>query len=137
MARTVADFTDTTASGLVTQVNTALAALTNPTIRGMKMSVDRMQRRNGRQYRLLFTYDTGGAALATPFLIQLDEYSSMASLQSALNTFYQGNSYFFAAPFLYVLDNFDSVHEPLYGALTLYNTTAGASANADFTNTSM
>lgn len=133
MARTVIGLLDTQSSSLVTAANAALAALTNPTIRGCELNVWRMQRRPGVQYRLLITYDTGGAVLATPFTITLTEAATMAALVTALNTAYAAAVYF-SSPQLYVLDTEDQVHTPLYGALSLTNATAGATANAIFTN---
>ncbi len=128
MARTVAQTTASTKTAMVTNTNVLLAALTNPVIKGLKISVGDEQRRMGREYRALLTYDTGGAALATPFLIGLYEEKSMAALVTALQTFMSANvAYFFAAPFLYVID--DQVRTPAYGAMLLYNTTGGASAN--------
>jgi hypothetical protein len=127
MARTVAQYHATTSADIQTAVDAALAALTNPTIRGLKINVRNLQRRIGREYNVLLTYDTGGSALATPFHMKLFEYATPEALLTALQAYISGNSYFFAAPFLYVID--DTVHTPLYGAMLLYNTTTGASAN--------
>ncbi len=129
MARTSAGFINTNPTTLATAVNTALAALTDPTLRNVQLSVDRMQRRPGVQYRLIYSYDTGGASLGTPFLVTLIEAATMAALITAINTFVQAQSGFVAAPFLYVLDTDDQVKLPLYGAMILYNATGGASAN--------
>ncbi len=129
MARTSAGFINTNPTNLATAVNAALAALTNPTLRNVQLSIDRMQRRPGVQYRVIYSYDTGGAALATPFLVTLIEAGTMAALIAAVNTFVQAQAGFVAAPFLYVIDSEDQVKLPLYGAMILYNATGGASAN--------
>lgn len=128
MARTTLQAQATTLDAMVTAINALLAPLTNPTIRGLKLSVQNPQRQVGRKYSALLTYDTGGAALATDFVVSLIEAKTMAALETAIAAFYVANSSAFkASPFLYVID--DTVHTPLYGAMILYNPTAGASAN--------
>jgi hypothetical protein len=128
MAKTIVGFTDTTSDAWVAQMVAALAALTNPTIRGLGTSIANQQRRIGTEYRAVLTYDTGGAALATPFLVRNDQAGTLAALITAVQAFYAANpTYFICAPIFYTIDN--PVNTPLYGALTLYNVTAGASAN--------
>lgn len=129
MARTSAGFINTNPTNLAAAVNAALAALTNPTLRNVQLSIDRMQRRPGVQYRVIYSYDTGGAALATPFTISMIEAATMAALITAINAAVGANSGFNAAPFLYVIDTDDQVKLPLYGAMLLQNATGGASAN--------
>ncbi len=128
MAKTIAGFSNTKPASLVTAVNTALALLTNPTLRGLSISVHDQQQYLGLEYSLQYSYDTGGAALATPFLIAIDEYSTLAALIAAIQARYVANSaYFWVAPIFYRLN--PGAKLPIYGALTLYNTTGGASAN--------
>jgi hypothetical protein len=128
MAKTIAGFTNTQPSALVTAVNTALALLTNPTMRGMSISVHDQQQYLGLEYSLQYSYDTGGAALGTPFLIAIDEKATLAALIAAIQARYAGNAaYFWAAPIFYRLN--PGAKLPIFGACTLYNTTGGASAN--------
>src|SRR5260221_14443747 len=75
------------AAALVTALNTLLAGLTNPSILRVDFDVQEMQRRTGRMYSAFVTYNTGGAVLATPFLLSAIEATSGANLITALNTF--------------------------------------------------
>lgn len=127
MARTIAQTSATKPDDLVTNLNTLLGTLTDPVIVGLGLSVSDEQRQTGRKFDVLLTYDTGGASLATPFLVALYQSKSMAALVVALQTFITANAYFFATPIFFVID--DQVHTPAYCALLLYNTTTGASAN--------
>ena len=52
MAKTIAGFSNTKPASLVTAVNTALAALTNPTLRGLSISVHDQQQYLGLEYSL-------------------------------------------------------------------------------------
>lgn len=128
MARTNSVTEKAGAAAFVTAMNALLAALTDPNIRGVSFNVDERQRRNQRQYSGVITSDTGGAALATPFLVNVIEANSLAALQTALDAFQAANpSYFFAHTeykFLYT-----GSRDPKYIAITIYNTTAGATAN--------
>ncbi len=128
MAKTIAGFTNTTTAALVTAVNAALAALTNPTLCGLSIAVHDQQQYIGEEYNLVYSYDTGGAALATPFLIAIDEYPTLAALIAAIQARYVANAaYFWVAPIFYQMN--PGAKLPVYGAVTLYNTTGGASAN--------
>lgn len=128
MARTNSVTEKSGAAAFVTAMNALLAALTNPTIRGVSFNIDERQRRNQRQYSGLISSDTGGAALATPFLVNVIEANSLAALKTALDTFQAANpAYFFAHTeykFLYT-----GSRDPKYVAITIYNVTGGASAN--------
>ncbi len=128
MALTIAGFSNTQPSALVTAVNTALALLTNPTLRTVGISVRDQPRYLGVEYSLVYSYDTGGAALGTPFLIAIDENKTLAALVAAIQARYVANAaYFWAAPLFYRRNG--QAKLPIYGACTLYNTTGGASAN--------
>ncbi len=128
MAKTIAGFSDTKPTTLVTTVNTALALLTNPTLCGLSISVRDQPRYTGVEYSLQYSYDTGGAALGTPFLIAIDEYKTLALLIAAVQARYAAHAaYFWAAPIFYRRNA--QAKLPIYGACTLYNTTGGASAN--------
>jgi len=112
----------------VTALNTALALLTNPTIRGVSYNVDERQRRDLRPYSAFISSDDGGAALATPFLVRVDEAGSIAALKAALDAFQAANpAYFFAhTEYKYL---YTGSRNPRYIAITIYNVTGGASAN--------
>jgi hypothetical protein len=115
-------------AAFITAVNALLAALTNPTIAGIEFNVDERQRRNQKVYSGVISYDTGGAALATPFLLSVVEASSMAALKTALDAVIAANpTYFYSRTVYRYL--YTSSRDPRYIGLTLYNTTGGASAN--------
>jgi hypothetical protein len=128
MARSFVTSTKSGSAAFVTAINAALAALTNPTIRGISFNADERQRRNGRSYSGVISYDTGGAALATPFLLSVIEASSMAALVTALNAFVAANPTSFIAHTEYKY-LYTGSRDPRFIALTLYNATAGATAN--------
>lgn len=128
MSRTNTVIEKAGSSAFVTALNAALALLTNPTIRGVSYNVDERQRRDLRQFSAFISSDTGGAALATPFQVRIDEAGSLADLKTALDTYQAANpGYFFAHTeyrFLYT-----GPRNPRYIAITIFNVTAGASAN--------
>jgi len=128
MARLIETFYAPTAASLVTAVNTFLAALVNPTVRGVEFDLLRQDGRIGDEYSLVLRYDDGGAALATPFLIRLDEGQSIATPEATLQTFMTANAgYFFGGTRLGVVDGEQMFKKNTL--LTIYNTTGGASAN--------
>lgn len=115
-------------AAFVAAVNTALALLTNPTIRGVRFNIDERQRRDQRVYSGVISYDTGGAALATPFLIRVDEAGSIADLKTALDAAIAAHpAYFWASTNYFYL--YTGARNPRYIGITPYNTTGGASAN--------
>jgi len=128
MASSIVTAETSGSAAFITAMNTALAALTNPTIRGVSYDVDRRQRRNQRQYRGVISYDTGGAALATPFLVNVIEAGSMAALATAFAAFIAANPTSFIAHTEYKYLYTES-QDPRYIAITIYNATAGADAN--------
>lgn len=115
-------------AAFVTAINALLAALTNPTIRGVSFNVDSRQRRNQRQYSGMISYDTGGAVLATPFLVRVDEATSLTGVKTALDTFIAANPTYFVAhteyKFLY-----SGPRDSRYIGITVYCVTGGATAN--------
>lgn len=128
MARFVESFYYPTAAQLVTAVNTFLATLVNPTIRGVEYSLLRQDGRVGQEYSVTIRYDDGGAALATPFLIRVDEDQSVEEASDDLQTFMTANAaYFFGKTALAVADGDQTFKKN--SLLTIYNTTGGASAN--------
>lgn len=128
MARFVESFYYATASQLVTAVNTFLATLTNPNIRCVQYDLVREDGRIGEEYSLTIRYDDGGAALATPFLIRVDEDTAIEDANDTLQTFMTANAaYFFGKTALQVVDGGNKFRKN--SLLTIYNTTGGASAN--------
>ena len=128
MARFIQPFSATTAVALTTAINTFLATLVNPTIVGIDYMLDRQDGRIGENYNLTLRYDDGGAALATPFLARLDEGQNLAVPTAALKTFMDANAaYFFGGSRAQLIDGEQLFKK--YSVLTIYNVTAGASAN--------
>lgn len=116
------------ASAFVTAVNAALAALTNPTIRSAEFFAQNPQRRVGVEHACVITYTTGGAALATPFTLSAIEAANITDLATALAAFQTAQSAGFVAGSRFqFLD--DGTKLSKYIAWTLYNATAGATAN--------
>ncbi len=128
MARSFVVAENPGSAAFVTAVNALLAVLTNPTIVGAEFNVDERQRRDQRVYSAVISYDTGGAALATPFLIRVDEAGSIADLKTALDAAIAANpTYFWAATRYAYL--YTGARNPRYIGITPYNVTGAASAN--------
>ncbi len=115
-------------AAFILAMNTALALLTDPVIVGVSYNVDERQRRDQRQYSGVISYDTGGSALATPFLVSVLEANSPAELATALAAFVAANPAAFIAhtEYLYL---YTEARAPKYIAVTIYNATGGASAH--------
>jgi len=128
MSHIVKTIEATDAPSLVTAVNTFLATLVNPTIRFVDYLAFWVDKRMGTQYTITITYDTGGQALATPFLLRIDEDINLAALLTTLNAAYAANAYFWAGTRWKTLDR-DSIKIKRYSAATFYNTTLAAGAN--------
>lgn len=128
MARTNDVVEKSGAAAFVAAMNILLAALVNPNIRGVSFNVDARQRRNQRQYSGMISSDTGGAALATPFLVRVDEATSLAALKTAIDAWQAANAtYFFAhTEYKYL---YTGSRDPKYVGITVYNITAGSTAN--------
>lgn len=128
-------FTIAQASGdnaFVTALNAALAALTNPTILRIDFDVLTLASLNGREYTALVSYLTGGAALATPFQVLVTIGTSLSNLQANILAAITalGGTPFIAGTQYRRLQAPDRVsRNPIYVGITIYNTTAGASAN--------
>ena len=124
----IQSFSASTAAALVTAVNTFLAALVNPIIQDVQFSLVRQDGRIGDEYTITVRYLPGGPVLATPFLIRLDEAQSIGGAADLLQLFANTNpTYFFGPVLLDVVDGEQSFKKN--SLLTLYNITAGASAN--------
>lgn len=128
-------FTIAQASGetaFVAALNAALAALTNPTILRIDFDVLLQARLNGREYSALVSYNTGGAALATPFQLLATFGTSLSALQTnilAAITALGGTPFIVGTQYrrLQAVDR--TARNPIFVGLTIYNTTAGATAN--------
>jgi len=128
MARSFVISEQSGAAAFVTAVNALLALLTDPTIVGVSYNVDERQRRNQRQYSCVISYDTGGASLATPFLINVIEANTPAALATALAAFVAANPAAFIAHTEYKY-LYTGARDAKYVAITIYNATGGADAN--------
>ncbi len=129
MARLFKTFGAQTAASLVTTVNAFLATLVNPTIVDLEFVLARNALRNGDDYRLTLRYNSGGAALATPFLIRIDEASILVSAETTLQAFLTANAGFFFGDTLFGFIDDGGVKLSKAALLTVYNVTSGASAN--------
>jgi len=118
-----------TTQGLLSLVNAALAALVNPTIRRFSLDARIVEKRQNIQWMFFLEYDTGGAALATPFTLRVDQNTSAANLVTAVNTFLSTFTGFSTAGRLTKLDSDVQGYNRQYAEARLLNATAGASAN--------
>ena len=119
----------TTFPGLITQVNTALAALVNPTIRAFNFQVSDPVKRLGTPFYVSISYDTGGAALATPFTLSVFQNQNWTDLQTAIQTYIAANPTFFYSGVRSEVWDADDNRLTAFYAAYLLNTTAGATAN--------
>jgi hypothetical protein len=118
------------AADLVNLVNTYLATLANPKIISWSIGVADLPTRIGTEFRFLIETDTGGAALVTPFLLDIVSASGSPALQTALATYLSTYAaQFVSGPKLLWAPNDENVSASLISAAYLRNTTAGASAN--------
>lgn len=128
MAQFIKTFSATNPTALVTAMNAFLATLTNPTIRGWSFDVQNLQKNIGWEFAASVSYTDGGAALATPFLLRIDQNIKLSTLEATLQAYITANAYFFSGSKLAQVDG-GSGNFRTYFAATIYNTTAGASAN--------
>lgn len=115
---------------LIAQVNAYLATLTNPIIKRWGYAAYNQSNRIGTQYRFQLTIDNaGGAAIATPWLLDMLVAPSAAPLQTALadyRTTYAGQ--FISGCYFTAFGDENTTQAQLVAAF-LRNTTSGASAN--------
>jgi hypothetical protein len=128
MARFITSVSASTMAALVTSINTTLAALVNPTLRTLDYKLDRQDGRIGDSYNCTIRYDDGGAVLATPFLVRIDQGVNLAVPNAAVQTFLTANPAYFVGPTRVQLVDGDQEFKK-YSLMTLYNVTGGASAN--------
>jgi hypothetical protein len=128
-------FTTAQGSGMaafVTAFNAALAALNNPTIQRIDFDALSLARLNGREYSSLISYLSGGASLATPFQLLVTEATTLALLATQVSTAITalGGTPFVAGTQYRRLQGIDrAARNPIFVGFTVYNTTAGATAN--------
>jgi hypothetical protein len=119
-------------AAFVTALNTALAALTNPTIQRIDFDVLSLAGLNGREYSALVSYLTGGASLATPFMVLVTEATTLSALATAVAAAIValgGTPFVVGTQYRRLQDPARASRNPIYVGITIYNTTAGASAN--------
>jgi hypothetical protein len=116
------------AAAFTTAVNAALAALVNPTIISAAFFAQNPQRRVGEEHGCAITYTTGGAVLATPFLLSVLEAVTITDLNTLMVAFQLAQAAGFVAGSRFrFLD--EGIKQAKYITWTLYNATPGASAN--------
>lgn len=117
----------------VNQVNTYLATLVNPLVLAWSVVVFNEPRRLGQGFKALITTNTGGAALATPFLLDVllaPSADPMTTAIAAYRVTYAGQ--FVSSPkFFYNMD--DQVTQSQMVTSFFRNVTAGATANYTIT----
>lgn len=119
-----------TTNGFITQVNAALALLTNPNIRQWSVSAPFIQKRMNYNWLFFLEYDTGGASLATPFTLRVDGPKRLLSdLNTAVNTFLASATGFVSGGRLQRLDADTQMALETFTEWRLLNSTSGASAN--------
>ncbi len=120
---------ENSAADFMTSVNAALLALTDPTIRGFEPRFQRPLRRLGIEHACVITYTTAGAALATPFTLSVLEATTLGALNTLLAAFQIAQSAGFVAASKFEFQDDEGTKQSKYIAYTIYNATAGASAN--------
>ena len=128
MSRFVLGFVANNAADLVLSINTALAALVDPTINRLEFNVERQDGQIGDLYSAVLRYTDGGAVLATPMQVRMDEAQALASAVAALQAFLTANPLHFVGPTLEEMVDGEQFLSR-FSLLTLFNVTAGASAN--------
>ncbi len=119
----------TTYPGLITQVNTFLATLVNPTIRYINFVVAHPDKRIGEEYIVELSYQDGGAVLATPFLLVVDLAASLTLLEQATQAYLTTNAAYFVSGVRFTFLDQDNNRLARFWNWYLANTTGGASAN--------
>lgn len=122
-----------TTSGLTTLVNAYLATLVNPTVRAWSLDARLVEKRMNIQWMFMVCTDDGGAALANPFTLQVNQAQSGSDLDDTLNTLYGTvlPVQFISGCRLTKLDSDVQNQSKQYVATHLRNALAAASANYD------
>lgn len=120
-----------TTAGLFTQVNAYLAGLVNPTIRGWNLAPKIIEKRMNIQWEFDVTWDSGGAALANPFTLNVIQATSPSALSNALATLYGAilPAQFLTAPRIVKLDEDGQQYTKQYVSAMLQNLLAAGGAS--------
>jgi hypothetical protein len=120
-----------TTDGLTTLVNDYLATLVAPTIVGWSLDVRFLNKRMDPQWMFTVVSDSGGAALANPFTLQVNQAVALTTLETALNALYAAAlpAEFLSATRVIKLDSDAQGQAKQYVAASLRNLLAAASAN--------
>jgi hypothetical protein len=119
-----------TTDGLITLVNDYLATLVAPTIVGWSLDVRLLNKRMDPQWMFTVVSDDGGVALPNPFTLQVNQATSITSLETALALLYAALPVeFFSASRVIKLDSDAQGQAKQYVAASLRNALAAASAN--------
>lgn len=124
-----------TTKGILSLVNDYLATLVAPVIRAWSLDISWPDKRQHLQWAFTVVSDSGGAALATPFQLLVNQAPSLADLQTAIQTYYTANAAttFIAGPRMTEIDKDDTVLTKQWIAAHIVNATPGATANYDLT----
>ena len=118
-----------TTQGLISLVNAYLAGLTNPIIRTWFLDARFVEKRQNLQWAFYVETGSGGAALATPFTLRVDQNTLAANLVIAVNTFLSTYTGFSSGGQLTKLDSDVQNYVKQFVLPRLLNVTAGAAAN--------
>jgi hypothetical protein len=129
MARFTKTFSSNDPAALITAVNAFLNTLVAPTVRGVTCLYNDTQRFVGGEYFISIDYSDGGAALATPFQLNIFQRRKNADLDVAVQAFITANPLAFFPAVRYAVDRSSDGRLSAYIGFAFYNTTAGASAN--------
>lgn len=130
MALVVRDFQAQNAADLVTAVNAYLATLTNPKINGVWITADEDGRTLGRTYRAMISTQTGGAVIATPWVLTITEGQNSDVVGDAARAYVLANgSAFIAAPRILTWYSDGGSLTSRCAMWLMANATVGASAN--------
>jgi hypothetical protein len=129
MARFTKIITGSDAASVAAAVTTFLGTLVNPTIRGVTCQYSDAQRRVKSEIMVCIGWTDGGAALATPFQLQIIQKRKASDLESAINALFVANPLAFFPSVRYdAVDTADGKLSSTVG-FVFFNATAGASAN--------
>ena len=119
----------TTYPGLISQVNTFLATLVNPTIRFLNFVVQHPDKRIGEEYMVELSYTDGGAALGTPFTFRVDLANSLLEVEQTTQAYFVANPAVFASGVRFSCLDQDNNRLARFWNWYIVNATGGASAN--------
>lgn len=130
MAIVVEAFQAQDAPTLVTAINAYLATLTNPKINGVSIVATEDARTLGRTYRALITTQTGGAVIATAWVLSIYEGQNAEDVEESIATLVAGGGgTFYSAPRIMTWYFDGGALSKRCAAWIMANSTGGASAN--------